>query len=438
VKADPVENSVTMKEFVLQYVWQHKLFVQNDLTTTDGEYVEIIDVGKFNCDCGPDFFNAKVRIGVTLWAGNIEIHVNSSDWDRHSHQHDEAYNTVILHVVRKADKEVATASGRTLPQLELQFPNSVEEQFEKLMNSRKWLPCVDDLVSVPSFLWLSWKNALLHERIARKANELRLQLEQTGHNFEEVFFRVLAKSYGFSINSSAFETLALSLPWHVVMKQRLNLLSLEALLLGQSGLLLKAFRKHPDDAYLKSLVDCYRMLQHKYRLRPMPPSLWRWLRLRPDNFPEIRIAQLAAIMAKRHQLFSELIAEVAVFKWRDILSNAESSDYWKSHYMAGVSTPGKVPRTGLYSLYGLIINAVIPLGVCYAEYKGDPEMKEKLIELLSHIPVENNVIIRNWKRAGVKVESAADSQALIQLYRTYCEPKNCLRCRIGHKVLTIG
>ncbi len=427
-----------MKEFVLQYVWQHKLFVQHGLTTTLGENVTIIDLGKFNTDGGPDFFNAKVRIDDTLWAGNVEIHVHASDWNKHGHQHDEAYNSVILHVVLKADQEVYTQNNRMLPQLEMRFPISVEEQFDKLMNSRKWLPCSDDIHLVPSILWLSWHNALLYERIARKVTVLRSQLEKTGFNFDEVFFRVLARSYGFSINSDAFETLALSLPWHVVMKQRFDQVQLEALLMGQSGLLFKAYRNHQDDAYLKMLVDCFRFQQHKFQLKPIPSSLWRWLRLRPENFPEIRIAQLAALLANNHQLFSELIGEMDIEKWLELLGKAESSVYWQGHFRAGVSTPRKVARTGINSLHGLIINAVIPLAVCYAEHRGDVEMKEKVMGLLQLIPAENNVIIRNWKKAGVKVESAADSQALIQLYREYCEPKNCLRCRIGHKVLTIG
>lgn len=427
-----------MKESVLQYVWQHKLFVQHGLTTTDGQNVKVIDVGKLNTDGGPDFFNAKVMIGSTLWAGNVEIHVNSSDWKRHHHQQDDAYNNVILHVVKRADQEIMINGRRRLPQLELKFPESIEQRFEDLVCSQSWLPCSKQLDQIPQMLWVSWINALVYERLAQKVEEVHDLLLKSNFNFDEVFFRVLARSFGFSINQAAFDALASSIPWHVVMKCRNSLQQTEALLLGQSGLLFKAHRNTPTDTYLCELVDIYRLLQRKYGLIPIPASSWRWLRLRPENFPDIRIAQLSAMLHQNEHLFSDLMRLSDLEGWMDVLGKSQVSEYWQHHLMAGVPASKVRLRIGAGSLAVLIINAVIPVGFGYSEYLGDARLKELMFTMLDQLPAENNVIIRNWKKENVSVNSAADTQALIQLYRKYCEPKNCLRCRIGHKVLTIA
>ncbi len=426
-----------MKESVLQYVWQHKLFVQHGLTTTSGQQVKVIDVGRLNTGGGPDFFNAKVRIGSTLWAGNVEIHVNASDWYRHQHQHDEAYRNVILHVVLRADQDVIPEGRGALPQLELKFPSSIEQRFEELVGSQKWLPCAEHLPEVPGVLWVSWKNALVYERLSQKVDEIRDLLLKSNFHFEEVFFRVLARSFGFSINAPAFDALAATLPWSLVLKNRNSRVQLEALLLGQSGLLCRAISRFPDDAYLQELLTEYTLQQQKFGLVPVQASLWRWLRLRPGNFPEVRIAQLAALVSDNDAMFASLMENVSVRHWQLILGKPELSEYWKHHFRGGVETTGKVNRTGFNSLISLIINAVIPVAFSYAQYKGDFNLKEQLVVMLEQLPPENNVIVRNWK-VSTEVVNAADSQALLQLYRKYCEPKNCLRCRIGHAVLTHG
>ena len=426
-----------MKESVLQYVWQHKLFVQHGLTTTTGQTLKVIDVGKLNTDGGPDFFNAKVQIGSTLWAGNVEVHVNSSDWYRHQHDTDEAYQNVILHVVLRADQEVIVNGRRRLPQLELKFPVSIEQRFEELEYSQKWLPCVDHLHKVPKLLWVSWKNALVYERLSQKVDEIQELLVKSNFHFEEVFFRVLARSFGFSINGPAFDALAATLPRQLVLKNRNSRLQLEALLLGQSGLLFKSYRRFPGDSYLEELSTEYRMQQHKFGLVPIQASRWRWLRLRPENFPEVRIAQLAAMVYDNDHLFASLMENIDIEYWFTLLGKPEVSEYWQYHFQGGIETTRKLHRAGHSSLTSIIINAVIPVAFSFAQYMGDFNLKEQLIVLLEQLPPENNVIIRNWK-SSTEVAHAADSQALIQLYRKYCEPKNCLRCRIGHAVLTLG
>jgi hypothetical protein len=427
-----------MKESVLQYVWQHKLFVQHGLVTSAGQKVKVIDVGKLNTDGGPDFFNAKVQIGSTIWAGNVEVHVNSSDWYRHGHDSDDAYDSVILHVVYRHDQEVIIKGKRRLPQLVLRFPELIEQRFGELEYSSKWLACSDHLHKVPSVLWTSWKNALLYERLTRKVNDSKDLLLQSNFYFEEVFFNVLARSFGFSINGAAFDALARSLPWKVIQKNRNSQQQLEALLMGQSGLLFKSHRKYPGDLYLQELLDEYHQQQRKFGLVPIPASLWKWLRLRPENFPEVRIAQLASLLSANQHLFSDLMEDVEIDSWRKLLGDAQLSEYWQHHFQAGKYTARKVKMPGSDSLAGLIINAVIPVAFAYADYKGDFELKERIVVLMEQLPPENNSIIRNWSHAGVMVGNAADTQALIQLYRNYCEPKNCLRCRVGHAVLTIG
>lgn len=427
-----------MKESVLQYVWQHKLFVPHGMVTTTGHPVKVIDVGRLNTDGGPDFFNAKVQIGATIWAGNVEIHIFASDWYRHNHHTDDTYASVILHVVLKADQEVYINGRRRLPQLELKFPETIEKRFEELLHSHKWLPCVEHLQQVKALQWESWKNALLYERLSQKIDDIRDLLLKTNFHFEEVFFRMLARGFGFSVNSAAFEILSASVPWPVVQKCRSSVLQMEALLLGQSGLLFKACHKYPEDEYLQELAVEYRFLQRKFDLVPMPASLWRWLRLRPENFPEIRIAQLAAMMVENVSLFSDLTETIAFGPWIELLGKAEVSTYWKHHLIAGVYQSKERSKPGEGSLICLIINAVVPVVFSYADYQGDFSMKEKVLELVEQLPAENNVIIRNWIKAGADVHSAVDTQALIQLYRKYCEPKNCLRCRIGHIVLTSG
>jgi len=424
-----------MKESVLQYVWQHKLFVQHGLTTTAGQTVKVIDVGKLNTDGGPDFFNAKVRIGSTLWAGNVEVHINASDWYRHHHDTDETYQNVILHVVLRADQEVLINGRRRLPQLELKFPESIEQRFEELEYSQKWLPCVDHLHKVPEVLWVSWKNALVYERLSQKVEEIREKLLKSNFHFEEVFFRVLARSFGFSINGPAFDALASTVPWQLVLKSRQSRELLEALLLGQSGLLLRSCRRFPGDAYLQELSGEYRLQQQKFGIEPMQASLWRWLRLRPENFPEVRMAQLAALVCDNEHLFATLMEKVDIEHWKLVLGKPVMSEYWQHHFLGGKETKKKLHGAGASSLNSIILNAVIPVAFSFAQYKGDFNLKEQLIELMEQLPPENNVIIRNW-RSATEVSHAADSQALLQLYRKYCEPKNCLRCRIGHAVLT--
>jgi hypothetical protein len=421
-----------MKESILHYVWQSKLFNSINLRTTDGESVEIIDVGKYNTDAGPDFFNAKVKIDNTVWVGNIEIHTHSSDWNKHNHQLDKAYNTVILHVVSHCDANIYRTDGEPIPQLEITFPKQIEANYEQLLNAQKWVACADKIGLIPSIFIQSWKNALLTERLEQKMDDIEHLLTENNQHWEEAFYITLAQSFGFNTNKQAFEALAKSIPVSLLGKHKDNLFQIEALLFGQSGLL----GATPIDDYALKLQQEYQFLKSKYVLNPMDGSLWKLLRLRPDNFPHIRIAQFAALIHSSSKLFSKIVDNPTV-EYIKQLFECQPSTYWHTHYLFGTESKFSIKKIGTRSVDGILINTVVPFLFCYATHKGKEQLKDKSLQLLELIQAENNTIVTNWQQLGLTSHSAYDSQALLQLKKKYCDEKNCLRCRVGHKVLTL-
>jgi len=421
-----------MKESILHYVWQNKLFTSHDLITTDGEQVEIIDVGRINTDAGPDFFNAKIRISDTIWAGNIEIHTYSSDWNKHNHQSDKAYDSIILHVVSSVDTDIYRADGTRIPQLELRFPPQIETNYEQLIGEQKWIPCAAKINLIPAIFIQSWKNALLAERLEQKINAIEVLLTESNQHWEEAFYVTLARSFGFGTNSQAFESLAKSLPLSVLGKHKDQLFQLEALLFGQAGLL----NLDVYDEYAAGLKKEYDFLCSKYELTPIDKSHWKLLRLRPDNFPHVRIAQFAALVHSSTKLFSKIVENPDI-DYLQKLFHCETSAYWNTHYLFANNSVLQIKKLGKLSVNGILINTVVPFLFCYASQKKNEELKGKILQLLERIPAERNSIISNWKSLDLKVENAFDSQALLQLKKQYCDEKKCLRCRIGHKVLTL-
>lgn len=420
-----------MKESILHYIWQHKLFTQQGLISTDGQSIEVIDVGKPNMDAGPDFFNAKVRIGDTVWAGNIEIHTLASDWNKHDHQLDKVYDTVILHVVKKSDVQIFRTDGEKIPQLELIYSVEIEKNYEALINDQKWIPCADKIPEIPGIFIHSWKNALLSERLAQKTEHLQVLLSENNQHWEEAFYVSLARSFGFNTNSQAFEMLAKSLPLSVLGKHKDNLFQIEALLFGQAGLLNNTI----NDLYVIALNKEFGFLKAKYNLKPIAGSMWKLLRMRPDNFPHVRIAQFAAIIHSSSKLFSKII-EQPELDYLASLFRCEPSEYWKSHYLFGEVSVEKSKKLGKNSIYSLLINTIVPFVFSFASRKGNEDLKEKALALLDKIPAEKNSVVTGWQAIGIEIETAYDSQAFLQLKKHYCDDKKCLRCRIGHKVLT--
>ena len=420
-----------MKESILHYIWQHKLFIAHDLFTTDGEQVEVIDVGKYNTDAGPDFFNAKIRIGETLWAGNLEIHTRSTDWEKHNHHIDEAYDSVILHVVDAADTDVYRIDGEKIPQLVLDYPKHIEANYEQLINEQKWIPCADKIESVPSIFIHSWKNALLTERLELKMQAISNLLKENNQHWEEAFYITLARNFGFGTNSQAFENLAKSLPLSALGKHKDNLFQIEALLFGQAGLL----NEDAEDEYAAKLKQEFEFLRAKFALQPMNASLWKLLRLRPDNFPHVRIAQFAALIHSSSKLFSKIVEHPNIEYLRSVFT-CEPSEYWETHYLFTTESSKKSKKLGARSINGILINTVVPFLFCYSHQKNLQELKDTALQLLESIPCEVNSVVTGWQKLGISSLSAYDSQAFLQLKKYYCDEKKCLRCRIGHKVMT--
>ena len=422
-------------EQLLHYVWRHKILPLHELRTTDGRVVEVVNPGIYNHDAGPDFFNAKVKIDGQLWVGNVEIHIHSSDWRRHHHDNDEAYQNVILHVVNEADCEVSYPNDpdKKIPQLVLEVPDYVLQNYDELARSDVQPRCKNVVATLPRLMVNSWLSALQIERLEERTLQIMARREQCDKNWEDTFFVTMARNFGFGINGDAFETWARTVPLSAVGKHRDSLFQIEAIFFGQAGLL-DEFLFGADEFYEK-LQKEYVYLKHKFSLKPMNPKLWRFLRLRPQNFPHIRIAQLAMLYYEQKLNFSSLIAAETEKDLHELFST-QVSEYWQTHYSFNTeSSKSSEKNLSSASKNLLIINTVAPLLFAYGRYKGSEELCERSLNFLQQQKPESNSIVRTWSDAGVHCESAADSQALIQLHRKYCEPHNCLRCRFGYEFI---
>ena len=420
-------------EQLLHYVWKHKIFPLQMLQTTSGQPVEVIDPGLPNTNAGPDFFNAKLKIDGTLWVGNVEIHTQASDWQSHGHDRDRAYDTVILHVVEESNCDVHRTNGELVPQMVLPCPEAVRRRYDELRQTEIYPPCYSILGSLPKLTVHSWLSALQVERFEQKARAISQRLERCNNHWEDVFFITLARNFGFGLNGDAFEAWANRLSFRAVDKHRDNLLQVEAFFLGQAGLLQENL---PDaDEYYLKLQKEFSYLQHKFELpAPMPAEQWRFLRLRPGNFPHVRLAQLANLYHKEQSLFSQVMEAETPEAVKKILT-ARTSEYWEEHFNFKKSSPRQEKRTGDGALNLIIINTVVPFLYAYGLHKADETLCDRATRFLESLKAENNHITRLWDGAGLPVYTAADSQALIQLQKEYCNKKDCLRCRFGYEYL---
>lgn len=428
-------------EQLLHYVWKHRILPLGKLCTTSGQEVEVIDPGLHNHDAGPDFFNAKVRIGGQVWVGNVEIHLRSSDWQRHGHQLDPAYNNVILHVAEVVDAEVVTQDGKQLPQLCLPIPEDVSEHYAELCRTEDYPRCWRIIPSLSRLTVHSWMSALLAERLAERAQRCLDWLKAVDGDWERTLFVALARNFGFGVNGDAFEAWGKALPLHAAAKHRDDLFQLEALFLGTAGLLAleavppTARQAAAEDSYFLRLQREWAYLKHKFQLpEPMAYERWRYLRLRPQNFPHLRIVQLANLYFRGTASFAALMKASSREALHTAL-DAAPSDYWQRHYLFGLESRRSEKHLSPSSRDLIIINTVCPMLFGYGEAHNDPSAQERAVELLEELRPEQNYIIRQWQQCGVEVASAADSQALIQLKRIYCDRKDCLRCRFGFEYL---
>lgn len=420
-----------MKEDLLYFVWKTSHFTLNGLTTTDGEIIEVINPGDFNSDSGPDFFNAKVRIGKTIWAGNIEFHINSSDWQSHNHQNDPAFNNVILHVVVNDDMPVLNSKGMVIPTIKIKYPDLLEWNLMRLTSSGRWIPCEENFSSFDLFTKRMWLENLLVERLEQKTKYVHELVDKAMGSWEEAFYQSVARSFGLKANALPFELLAKATPIKVLAKHKNNLFQIEALLFGQSGLLSEV---EASDGYTEALLKEYKYLQHKFNLIPIQGHLWKFLRMRPTAFPTIRIAQFAKLVYSSTSLFSKVI-EIRDVKEIIKLFQVEASDYWETHYTFEKETGSSEKRIGKDTVNIIAINSIVPFIFAYGISKSNNSLKEKAFKLMESIKPESNSITKGFENLGIKAESAYDTQAMIQLKTCYCDPKKCLYCHLGARLL---
>jgi hypothetical protein len=423
-----------MREDYLHYLWQFQKFDLQEMKTVDGARVRVISPGRHNELSGPDFFYSRLRINDQEWAGNVEIHIRSSDWYMHGHETDPAYDNVVLHVVWIHDVDIFRRDNSLLPVMELQSlvsPKNLDSYIRLCEESQgKWINCEQDLPSIDNFTMTSWLERLYVERLEKKSALLRELLSKSTGDWEAVLFQMLAKNFGLNINGEAFLSIAASIPFSVIRKVRANSLNLEALLLGQAGLLEK---DHEEPYYLK-LKDTYLYLQHKFGLSRKGVLPVKYFRLRPDNFPEIRLVQLAAVYSEQASLFSRLQKCQNPQQVHELFE-VRLNDFWNSHYTVLRKHKSRLKKPGKKFLDLLIFNTVVPVKFAYLQSEGKDAF-EIIAPLMEAVAAEENEIVRKFKRLKPgMVKDALGSQALLQLKKEYCDRKSCLKCAVGLEIL---
>ena len=428
-------------ESLLHYVWKHRLLPASGLTTTDGQQMEIIDPGLHNRrNSGPDFFNAKVKIDGMLWVGNIEIHKKASDWFAHGHQLDPAYDNTVLHVCAVVDAEAVTSSGKTLPQLQIDVPADVLKGYEQLLREDRYPPCYLIIPELSPLKLHSWMSALQTERLEQKTEAIRRRAEQADGSWEQAFFVTLARNFGFGINGDAFETWAQAVPLDACAHHRDDPFQIEAIFFGQAGMLSPEALppRHREaalaDEYFQKLSAEYRYLAHKFSMKPMNFELWRYLRLRPQNFPGIRLSQLASLYCSRRAGLRNLMECETIEQAQQMLVT-QVSDYWQTHYAFGAPSPKNTKRLSAASLDLVMVNTIVPMLFAYGRHTRKEELCDRAFHFLEQLKPERNHVVSMWCKCGMTVADAGDSQALIQLKSQYCDRKDCLRCRIGYEFI---
>lgn len=427
-----------MKEEFLHYLWKYSLYDPESLLDNENKKIRVINPGEYNRDSGPDFFNARICIGDTNWAGNVEIHTSSSHFDNHGHNHDPAFDNVILHVVAINDKRVFNSKGIEVLTTTISFNPDLYDKYLELVNNPCIIACQDQIREIDPLFIRHWLGSVLIERLQDKMEQIMRIYSDTGKDWEETFYRLLVRYFGFRVNTEPFEMLAASLPFRIIRKHADNRFQIEALLFGTAGLLDEGlFRDAINDDYYVSLIREYKILSAKYSLQPLHGFIWKFARLRPANFPTVRISQLAAMLSGTGGLFSRAL-ECSNIKQLEGVFEVGASDYWSDHFIFGKKSRFSPKHTGSQASDLLLINAVIPAIFVYGKTRDQKEVSEKALSFLDEIPSEENSIIEEWKLIGIEAESAFYSQALIQLRNEYCKKRRCLDCRIGARLISLG
>ncbi|MEM6769144.1 MAG: DUF2851 family protein, partial [Bacteroidota bacterium] len=424
-----------MREDFLHFLWRKARFDLRNLQTTTGQSLSIQDFGVHNKDAGPDFSGGQIRLDGLQWAGNIEMHVTASEWYTHKHDEDPAYDNVVLHVVLEEDRPVYRSNGQRIPCLELKrrIPPGILKSYWRLEHNAYWVPCQYQLQLVDPATREAMLAQVLNERLTQRAQAFLERVEARNKDWEAAFYELLARALGGRVNADAMDMLARSVPLRVLLKHKHSLLQLEALLFGQSGLL--PGPTDGEDTYLTLLRREYELLRIKHDLRPLPVAAWRYLRLRPNNFPTVRIAQFAAMLHRTGQLFGKALAAASAKELSNMFV-VKLSNYWRSHYRFGKEGKVSERRLGTSSIHSILINTVAPALLAYGATRMDDRYRLRATELLRELPPEDNQIIRRWQRLGIKAKNAADSQALLQLKSDYCARSRCLECGVGCYILS--
>ena len=425
-----------MKEDFLHFVWKEQLFNSSDLKTTDGRELTIVDNGKYNFESGPDFFNCRIKLDGIVWAGNIEIHVRASDWYRHNHQEDHAYHNVILHVVYDYDMEVRNKSGHPIPTISLKnrFYQESYLRYKRFFESNSMIyPCMPKLKTINNNIIEEVLLKSLHERLQTKSNIIYDQLHLTKNNWEESFYHLLAKSFGFNTNAIPLQLLAETIPLTIIERESNELIKIESLLFGVAGLL----NNEQDIPYLSKLKTSFKYQQIKYNLAALHPAIWKFGKLRPSNFPTIRIAQLAMLLYKRKRIFKQCINANSIDQLRNLFST-EASEFWSSHFHFESASKPSLKQLGEDSINSLILNLVAPFCYTYGNHIGKIEIQMKATEWLLLLPPEKNKYTKSWNDNFYTFTNAAETQGLIQLNKFYCSNNRCIHCKIGCSILNIS
>lgn len=421
-----------MTEAFLHFVWSQQLFNADNLFAVSGETIRVVKTGWHNHDAGPDFFQAQIQIDNTLWAGHVEIHIRSSDWNRHGHTADPLYRNCILHVVWEHDVSVCGCDGQPLITLELKgrMDERILHNYEQLMEQRQELPCSSYLPAVDTRLKRMWLERMAIERLEHRTTTIELELSANAGHWEVTFFHKLARNFGFLVNADPMERLARSIPYSLLVRTRGNLLTLEALLFGQAGFLSEDLR----DDHMVLLRDEYRYQSQLHKLSPLVNPGWKWMRLRPANFPAVRLAQLASLIHHVSPLFHRISA---VQNWQEILAlfSFDVSLYWQHHVQPGIVAGRPVFRMGEDSIRLIVINTLVPFMFARGRQTGDYALCEKALDIWDSLGPESNRIIRMWERHAYVAHNATASQALLHLYHHYCSVKKCLHCGIGNQLI---
>lgn len=423
-----------ISESFLHFLWKNQSLTGISVINEDEQDIEILDAGEHNLNAGPDFFNARVRIEGTIWAGNIEIHINASDWIKHRHQDDPAYDSVILHIVYFNDCVITRANNQVIPTALIRFPGILWENYNALIQRNSWISCENRLQEITPVVHAQWISSIMVEKLSEKHNALKTDFRETASHMDDLLSRLIFRSFGLPINTLPFEMMASALPYTTILRAKGDILHLEALLFKASGMLHTVL---PNDIYMQELKResaRYGSLLHGNEL---PEHIWKFLRMRPSSFPTVRIAQLATFIFKTYPLSEKLFKTPSLKELNDLI-RVRASDYWNTHYLFGKESSKCIKYTGKDFSHRLIINGIVPFIFFYGKTINDQKYCEYAISLLEQLPSESNTIMKKWRKFGLKANNALESQGLLFLYKSYCKHKRCLTCQFGNHLIIHG